>query len=315
MFFVIAVMKNLLPLLFIILSICVRAQDVAGYWYGTANADYNGEANNYLVELILKQNGKKVDGVINYYFKNTFRSFKTTGTYNDNNRYLSLYNIPLTYFASKMRMEVDCPTDLGGKIRVAKASSNLNGSFKSKGIYKQTCPQVYFDLKLSKDSNTDSILTALRQFKEKYQLWTPSGSDTTIAATILQRPVKNYVVTRNFQEREKLIAEELTVNGDSLKIDFYDNGVVDGDSISIFFNDKLLASSQKLSSKSIHLNIALDTSKEINEITMFADNLGSIPPNTALMVVYDGKTRYDIRISSTLEQNGTLRIRRKFFKK
>ena len=50
---------------------------------------------------------------------------------------------------------------------------------------------------------------------------------------------------------------------------------------------------------------------EINEIAMFADNLGSIPPNTALMIVYDGKERHEVRISSTLKNNGTVRIRRK----
>jgi len=308
-------MKNLLTLLSLILSLSISAQGIVGYWYGTANVEYKGEANNYLVELILKQNGKKVDGVINYYFKNTFRSFKTTGTYNNENRYLSLFNVPLTYFGSNMSMEVDCPTDLGGKIRVARSGSNLIGSFKSKGNYRHICPQVFFDLRLMKESNQDSILTALRQFKEKYRLWTPTGSDTTIAATILQRPVTNYVVTRQYGQREKIIAEELIVDGDSLKIDFYDNGHIDGDSISVFYNDKLLASSQKLGVRAIHLDVALDTLREVNEITMFADNLGSIPPNTALMVVYDGKRRYNVPISSTLEQNGTVRIRRKPYRK
>ncbi len=304
-------MKNLLVILMITLCPTINAQNIAGYWYGTANVNYRGEANNYLVELILKQNGNTVDAVVNYYFKNTFRSFKTKGSYNIANRYLSLFNIPLTYFGSNNRMEVDCPTDLGGQLRVARAGSNLEGSFKSKGSYRYTCPEVFFDLKLSKDVNQDSILTALRKFKETYQVWSPSASDTAIAATILQRPVINYVVTAEYKEREKEVAQELTVDGDSLKIDFYDNGEIDGDSISVFYNDKLLASSQKLSAKAIHLELALDKKREINEVTMFADNLGSIPPNTALMVVYDGRKRYEIRLSSTLQKNGTVRIRRK----
>jgi hypothetical protein len=44
---------------------------------------------------------------------------------------------------------------------------------------------------------------------------------------------------------------------------------------------------------------------------MFADNLGSIPPNTALMLVNDGKNRFDIRLSSNLQKSATVRIRRK----
>jgi hypothetical protein len=55
----------------------------------------------------------------------------------------------------------------------------------------------------------------------------------------------------------------------------------------------------------------LDQSKETNEITMFADNLGSIPPNTALMLVYDGKKRYEVRMTSNLQKNATVLIRRK----
>jgi hypothetical protein len=44
---------------------------------------------------------------------------------------------------------------------------------------------------------------------------------------------------------------------------------------------------------------------------MFAENLGLIPPNTALMVITDGKKKYEIRLASNLEKNATIRIRRK----
>jgi hypothetical protein len=41
---------------------------------------------------------------------------------------------------------------------------------------------------------------------------------------------------------------------------------------------------------------------------MYADNLGSIPPNTALMVITDGEKRYEVRISSDLKKSGTIRF-------
>ena len=305
-------MKNLLVIGFLCIGYIVKGQNVEGYWYGNANVTNGGSANNYLVELILDQKGTSVQGVINYYFKNTFRSFKATGNYNSLTRQLSLYNIPVTYFASSNRMEVDCPMDLAASLRVAKAGSNLKGSFISKEQYKYTCPEVHFDLKLNKDAtNQDSILTALRNYKEAYQVWTPSATDTSIAATIIQRPIVNFVVTNEYKQREKEIAEEIVVESDSLLIDFYDNGEIDGDSISVFYNDQLLASSQRLSAKAIHIKVGLDSTREVNEITMFADNLGSIPPNTALMLVYDGRKRYEVRLSSTLQKNGTVRIRKK----
>jgi hypothetical protein len=132
-----------------------------------------------------------------------------------------------------------------------------------------------------------------------------------VAAVIQQRPIVNYVVADQYKNRKNVVLDELEVESDSLRIDFYDNGEVDGDSISVFFNDKLLASNQRLSTKAIQMMLALDPSKEINEISMFADNLGTIPPNTALMIVYDGRRRYEIRLSSNLQQNGTVRIKRK----
>ncbi len=305
-------MNKLLIILLIAISPAIQSQKVVGYYYGSANVPNGGSANNYLVELLIQQNGTAVQGIVNYYFKNTFRSFKINGNFNSNTRQLNLFNIPVTYFGSALNMEVDCPMDFTAQLRVAKAGSNLIGRFISKGTYKNMCPDLLFDLKLNTEAgNQDSILTALRNFKETFQLWSPSATDTAVTATILQRPVVNYVVTNEYKERENVIAKEIEVDADSLLIDFYDNGEIDGDSISIFFNDKLLASSQRLSAKAIHLKIGLDLTKEYNEISMFADNLGSIPPNTALMLISDGKKRYEVRLSSSMEKNAAVRIKRK----
>jgi hypothetical protein len=304
-------MKNIIIILALFCSFSLQAQNVVGYWYGTANVKNGSSTNNYLVELILKQDKTNVQGVINYYFRNTFRSFKLNGNYNASSRQFNAYNIPVTYFASTGVMEVDCAMDINATLRVAKTGSNLNGKFVGKPAYRNVCPEIFFDLKLNKDADQDSLLLALRQYKETYQVWRPSGADTLISATIINRPVTNYVVTNQFKEREKEVSSEITVESDSLQVDFYDNGEVDGDSISIFYNDKLIAFNRILSAKAIHFTVGLDTTKEVNEITMFADNLGSIPPNTALMLVYDGKKRYETRLTSTLRKNASVLIRRK----
>jgi hypothetical protein len=44
---------------------------------------------------------------------------------------------------------------------------------------------------------------------------------------------------------------------------------------------------------------------------MFAENLGLIPPNTALMIIDDGKTKHELKVSSSLEKTATIRIKRK----
>lgn len=305
-------MRKALFIFFLFCCLQSSSQSAFGYWYGYANVKTKGSASNYLIELILQPEKGYVKGVLNYYFKNTYRSLQVKGNYNNTNRELTLYNIPVTYYGSLSNMEIDCIMNLRANLRVAKAGSTLQGTFVGLPEYKYTCVDINFNLSLEADmSKQDSVLKAIREYKETYQVWTPSVADTLTSVNIVQRKVVNYVVEDQFKKRENIIANEIEVDSDSLQVDFYDNGEVDGDSISVFFNNQLMAFSQKLSTRSIHFNIGLDTSKAVNELSMFADNLGSIPPNTALMIVTDGEKRHEIRLSSNLEKNATIRIKRK----
>ena len=304
--------KHLVVLILLFFTLQSFSQSVSGYWYGTANVKSNNSNNNYLVELVIRQNKTQVKGVLNYYFKNIFRSLAVTGSYNSLSRELILFNIPLTYHGSTAKMEVDCIMNMAGILRVAKAGSSLTGAFIGKPEYKYTCVDVAFNLAYNADiSKEDSILQAIRLYKEEYQVWTPSATDTLAAVNVMQRKVVNYVVDRQYKERETVVAQEIFAESDSLKVDFYDNGEIDGDSISVFFNDQLLAFNRRLSTRAVHFDLGLDSTKEFNTLTMFADNLGSIPPNTALMMITDGKNRYEVRLSSNLQKNAAIRIKRK----
>jgi hypothetical protein len=279
-------MKKPFLLIMLLLSLCLHifSQSPKGYWYGTANVKLRNTYSNYLVELILEHDKNNVKGVLNYFFKNTYRSIPIRGTYNSNTRLVYISNIPVSYY----------------------------GSFISKPEYKYTCPEIVFTLTLNTDSlKQDSIIHAIKILKESFQVWRPSETDTIAAVTIQPRNVVNYVVSNQYKEREKVVANELIVESDTLKVDFYDNGEIDGDSISVFYNDKLIAFNRMLSTRSVHFEIPLDSTREINEITMFADNLGSIPPNTALMIVNDGKKRHELRLTSNLEKSATIRIKKK----
>jgi hypothetical protein len=306
-------MKHIGTLLFLCLSLCGAAQTkVIGYWYGTANVANGGSTNNYAMEMVVSQTGVTVDGVLNYFFRNTFRSIPLKGTYTASTRTLVIPDIPLTYHGSTAKFEVDCMMDFVGTLRVSKTGSVMNGRFVSKPEYRNTCPEVSFDFNLDSTArNMDSLYAEVREKKERYAVWQPSEADTLVAATVLQRPVVNYVVINQFKQREKELQQEIEVESDSLLVNFYDNGEVDGDSISVFFNDQLLTFNRLLSARAIQFKIALDPNREFNELTMFADNLGAIPPNTALMIVYDGVQRHDVRLSSNLQKSAAVRIRKK----
>jgi hypothetical protein len=297
-----------------LLFLCPAAlcQSVTGYWYGTANLSIEGVNDNYMIELVVKQNGANVKGILNYYFKNQYRSLPVTGYYNAATRQVSFANIPVTYFGSVANKEVDCYMNLNTLLRVSQAGSLLNGKFTGAEGYRYTCPELALNLRLNNDANNlDSIATAIKEFKEVNQVWRPSATDTQVAVVVQPRKVTNYVVDNEFLKRENIIANEIEVESDSVQVDFYDNGDVDGDSIAIFLNSKLIAYRQRLSTKAIHFTFPLDTLKKVNEIAMFAENLGAIPPNTALMVISDGRNRFEVRMSSSLDKNAVLRIKRK----
>jgi hypothetical protein len=108
------------------------------------------------------------------------------------------------------------------------------------------------------------------------------------------------------EKRNNDLVKELTVDHDSISVTLYDNGIIDGDSITLLFNDKIITTHQLLTDKPLTFYIKIAPGNNRNELVMYAENLGSIPPNTALMVIYDGKKRYELNISSTETSNGVV---------
>lgn len=305
-------MKKGLLIFLLSFSLHSGAQTVFGYWYGNANVKSNNSANNYLVELVLQPEKGYVKGILNYYFKNTYRSLPVKGNYNAATRLLSLYDVPVIYHGSVGNFEVDCIMNMQASLRVSQAGSNLVGSFVALPDYKNVCANINFNLVLNADiSKKDSVLKAISEFKENYQVWKPEIADTLVSVNVTPRKVVNYVTEGEFTKRKNEVVNEIEVESDSLRVSLYDNGEIDGDIISLFYNQQLILNSQKLTHKSIRINLVLDSLKTVNEISMFAENLGLIPPNTALMVIEDGQKRFEIRLSSSLEKNGTIRIKRK----
>ncbi|NML21960.1 hypothetical protein HHL16_13810 [Pseudoflavitalea sp. G-6-1-2] len=114
-----------------------------------------------------------------------------------------------------------------------------------------------------------------------------------------------------YKKRKNIYNKDIEVESDSIRITFYDNGDIDGDTISVFLNGEPVLTNQMITDRGTNIYVKLDEVKSVNEISMFAQNLGKFPPNTALMVVTDGNTRYEVYLSSSLTQNATVRLVRK----
>lgn len=128
--------------------------------------------------------------------------------------------------------------------------------------------------------------------------------------SVAESEIKNqHLITptiKGFQSRRKDIVKTITIEQPTFHLSFYDNGEIDGDSITVFYNGKIVLSHQRLTDKPISLTLSLDKNAPQNIITMYADNLGTIPPNTALMIVTDGNKRYEVRIESDTEKSGSV---------
>ena len=119
---------------------------------------------------------------------------------------------------------------------------------------------------------------------------------------------KNDLALKIFEKRNNTVIQTIEVENETFKVDFYDNGDIDGDTISVFYNGKLIEANKRLTDKALNLTLLINPNVIINELIMYAENLGSIPPNTAVMIVTDGGKRYEVRIASDLKKSGVIRF-------
>jgi hypothetical protein len=335
--------------LFVAAPTLLRAQTVSGSWYGRADVDLTGMYNNYLTELVIKQKGNRVEGIFGYYFRNKYESYLIHGTYNPKTREIAILHLPVIYYGSNSTVNsIDCMTNFRGILITSRMGTRLMGTFYHDGKYKYMCPdlKVNYALDVTDKSQDSTMVMAARA-----QIWKPQADDYVVDEVKAAAPVApvlavgspvdsgttvradsgvtsgvtNGVATptdsaaladslklaKSFARRKAVLNQELLVESDSVRLSFYDNGEIDGDSISVFVNKQLVLSHQGLEAKAFNIYLHLDSTRELTEVSMFAENLGRLPPNTALMVVTDGKNRYEVFLSSSLTENATVELRRK----
>jgi hypothetical protein len=321
------------------------AQLVSGSYYGHADVDLSGIHNNYLTELVIKQKGTRVEGIFGYYFRDKYQSYFVHGHYDPQTHEITILNLPMTFYGSvSTSNSVDCITNFRGVVIHSRVGSTVRGTFYHDEKYKYTCPDIkvtydqdktdnHVDSTISvgpvaariwKPQTDDFVVDAIKAAPPKTEsaaaVNVPVPTDTTnavVAAVAATPPPPNPVVEdkkkieASFAERKPVVNQVFLVESDSVRLSFYDNGEIDGDSISVFVNTQVVLTHQALEAKAFNLYLHLDSTRDVNEVSMFAENLGRIPPNTALMVITDGKNRYQVFLSSSLTENATIQLKRK----
>jgi hypothetical protein len=173
------------------------------------------------------------------------------------------------------------PTEPAKKLKTTVTSKSIAGNNKEKEPQKSTIDNNHSD-----DTETNTL---------KNTDVTKITENKTIAP-----------LDSKLEKRKITVLKTIEVESNSIKVDLYDNGEIDGDSISLFYNGKLILANQRLTEKSLKLILDVDNNSDVNELVMYAENLGTFPPNTALMIVTDGPNRYEVRITSDLEKSGVI---------
>jgi hypothetical protein len=135
-------------------------------------------------------------------------------------------------------------------------------------------------------------------------------NETIPTTTAAQNSIRNQPINLPWVlvGRENKLVKKIITNSKMISIDLFDNGTIDNDTIIVFDNKKLLVNKKRLSYKAIHLEFNFTENIKEHEVIIVAHNMGTVPPNTALLLFKDGKNRQEYFITSTNKINAKLLI-------
>ncbi|MBZ5856138.1 hypothetical protein [Flavihumibacter profundi] len=279
-------MRLILIITSLLLVINLQAQDLNGVWQGTLTQEPGGCFPTYHLEIQLNGSGNNLQGnAFDYYDKTRYIKHHFTGRYNALNKRMVIIEDRL--------LEVNIPNDC------------------------VSCTKTY-DLTWSMENGKEALVGDWKGYESISKKSCPPGKITLyrVAATAfpvdIDQPeeLAKLQTGLKLEKRENELVTTLSLETPSVKIDLYDNAEIDNDTVTIFLNNKLLLYRQKLTDKPLTLKINAFPNTDY-ELVMYADNLGSIPPNTALMVVTAGKQRQEVRLSSSEKKNASVKFRLK----
>ncbi len=186
------------------------------------------------------------------------------------------------------------------------AVSNKNSETKNKSVSQAQAPEQKKEIVKSVKETDQPVTTKpeQKQINNAISINTPATQKKDIIETVKELPA--IAASRKTQT-----IQDIYFKNDSLILSLYDNGIVDGDTVSVFLNGETIISKQMLKEAAIKKIIYISEKSDSLELVLFADNLGSIPPNTGLLTVRDGDDVYQVRFSADLQKNASIILRRR----
>ncbi|MDO5655207.1 MAG: hypothetical protein Q4G27_03610 [Flavobacteriaceae bacterium] len=102
--------------------------------------------------------------------------------------------------------------------------------------------------------------------------------------------------------RTNQLLSHIQLKTSSVTLLIRDYGTVDNDTVTIFFNDKIIAENLRITDVAHEFELILEGGKR-NELVFVANNLGDIPPNTARITLIADNRRYNYKLFTDDKNN------------
>ena len=181
-------------------------------------------------------------------------------------------------------------------------STNMPAILVETGFINNPEDERYINSTEGQQEIAEAITAAVIRYKEQIE---GSNKPSTNTAPVKSKEANN--TTPAFESRSTKEIKVLQVKSDKIKVELFDDGEIDNDIVSVYFNKDLVVDKRSLTANGYAFNLTLAPGKT-NELVLYAENLGTIPPNTALMIITDGVNRYEVRLSTDLKTNASVRF-------
>ena len=180
-------------------------------------------------------------------------------------------------------------------------STNMPAILIETGFINNEEDERYLNSEKGQQELAESIASAVKRYRQALE----GGNSSTSKAIVPENDAKE-VPDEKVADRGRNVLKKIGLSQPGFKVDLYDDGDVDGDVVTVYYNGKSIVTNKKLTEKPLSLNLTADPSRDENELLIYAENEGDIPPNTALMIVTDGDNRNEVRITADSKKNGVV---------
>ena len=308
-------MRSLFCFLFFLLSTIGHcwAQDLSGTWEGRVGGEF--------LKLVIIKTGNTYIGYT-YHEGSGYCKANFIGNFKEGTRHLKGANpgfIDKTFGHALCTYDLTFTPRATGKYLIGFAAvntdvlqeTNMYGArgrsivLKQAGTHADTTDYMFSYLKIN------AYLTNAVVPNRK---WDTLIADSPTPSLPLADPDKkafNDSITIVKTQRSSDTLSTIVTAADSIVITIADNEVVDGDTVTVFHNNEVLVSRLFVSAHPYRIVVPLKKEVPIHEFVLVANNLGSIPPNTALLTIEAGKERYQLKAASDLTKNAVILFKHK----